>query len=526
MLIQQTGKRALVIAHREELLKQAQEKLASIAPDLKAEIEMADQHASDEAHVVVASIATIGRTNSKRIGRFEPKDFCTVVIDEAHHASADTYRNALKHMGLLKGKEEDDWNKECLLLGVTATPSRNDNKGIDVIFDEVAYKVDILDGIRGGWLVPIHAYRVQTNIDISKVKTTAGDFNLEQLAEEVNVDERNLLIVKSYQERFAGKKAICFAVDVAHAKVLAETFRQAGVSAAYVAGEMKDEERQSILAAYKKGSIHVLVNCMLLTEGFDEPSIEVVLMARPTQSGILFIQMLGRGTRLCEGKDRLSVVDFVDNTYKNNIKTTASLLGINGDVDFMGNDILEYKDKLDKILELAPNMQLKGSSIEELDYIIEQVDLTSGLAVPDEIIEFTTYDWQRYGESSYRINLGKNHYFIIEQTLTGQFIVKDKLWDPAQKKEHMEMLGERPTIEQAVLFADRHIAVKYTDALKLIDTGARWRKEKITDGQAQYLKGYGINDTVLQSLNKGNAARLLDRLFNSKLKMKRKASNW
>lgn len=524
--IQQTGKKALIIAHQEKLLTQAAEELLGIAPDLKVQIEQADKHADDSAQVVVASIQTIGRSNSTRIGKFDPNDFCVVVIDECHHASASTYKNALKHLGLLKKQPEDDelysvlggeaqdndWNKDCLLLGVTATPSRSDNRGIDRIFDKVTFKMDIIEGITAGWLSRIKAWRIKTTTSLADVKTTAGDFNTADLAEAVNKEERNKLIVKEYLTRVRGQKALCFCVDVAHAQEMSREFQKHNVRSEWIAGITPDDDRKRLYKEFEEGAIDVLTNALLLTEGFNCPSIQTVLMARPTQSSILYQQMLGRGTRKSEGKEFLTVIDFVDNSYRNKLQSSASLFGIEQPVDFKGGDILSAKNKIDELLDLAPNIDLEKVDIDKIDYLIEEVDLTSGLKVPSEIELFTTYDWQRYNDN-YRINLGDNHYVIIERDITEHFVVKDRHFNKETKEVIEKPINVYSDIKAAVLGADRFIATQFTEALKLIDTGARWRKMPPSDGQLQYLRKYGVNEAVLSTVNKGEASRLLDKLF-------------
>jgi superfamily II DNA or RNA helicase len=206
---------------------------------------MADKHADeDKADVIVASIATLGRAGSKRLERFDVADFGTIVIDEAHHSSASSYQNVLAHFGLLKvenipndddfvdSEANTDWNNEILLLGVTATPNRQDNNGIDKIYDEVVFNYGIIEGIQDGFLSRIRAYRINTKTSLENVHTRAGDFAQDELADAINNPERNELIVKTYQEQFSGKQALVFAIDVQHAIDLTKHFAKAKVSVA------------------------------------------------------------------------------------------------------------------------------------------------------------------------------------------------------------------------------------------------------------------------------------------------------
>ena len=513
-LKKETGKKALVIAHREELLTQAQDKFYKVDPSLHTEIEQATNHADPNADVIIASVPTIGRTNSTRIQKFNPTDFSIIVVDETHHASAKTYKEVFRNFGILKN--EADWNKDLLLLGVTATPSRNDNQGIDQIYDKVTYNYGIIKAIEDGWLARIKAYRINTATDLTGVRTTAGDFAVGELAERVNNDDRNGLVVATYKNLLENKKALCFAVDVKHAQSLTQLFQSEGISTGIVTGTTPKTERAKLLQRYKKGDIKVMVNCMVLTEGFDEPSIEAILMARPTQSGILFNQMIGRGTRLDEsiGKNELTVVDFNDNTYRHTLKTIASLLGIEKAIDFKGQDILLNKEKIDRLAELAPDYDFEDLDIDKIDYAIEEVDLLSGLQIPSEVSTYTNYEWHRYLKDTYRINLGNNQWLEIGYDIAGEYSVSEHKFDKDTHKTTSKILGNKPTLQDAIESSDKYIRRSYEDRLKLISTNAGWRKTNPSDAQLDLLKKFGVTEAVLKTIDRGSASRLITKLIN------------
>jgi ATP-dependent helicase IRC3 len=515
-----SGKKALILAHREELLTQAKDKLLRINPDLRVSIEMADKYADDErTDVIVASVATIGRAGSKRLERFDPKQFDTVVIDEAHHASANSYKHVLAYFGVLKLQEGDsldtDWNSQCLLLGVTATPNRMDNEGIDKIFDEVVYNYGILEGIRDGWLSRIRAYRVDTKTSLEDVHTRAGDFAQDELADAINNPERNNLVARTYMEQFKGKQALVFGIDVAHAEALTQAFRDQGVYVAMITGDTNKEARKYALTLFHEKNIQVVVNCMVLTEGYDNDTIDVIMMARPTKSGILYQQMVGRGTRIHPDKPHLIVCDFVDNTYRHVIKTTASLFGIPGMVDFAGGDVVDSLEQIAKIRELAPNFNLDKLNFDKLDYIMEEVDLISGLDIPADIKGFTEFAWHRYGENSYRIGIGNQQYFVVEQTITGQWKARMERWDAVAKKLEIEELGEEEALMFIIQRTDKYIASNYEGALRLIDMGARWRKDPPSEAQIKALRRLGVNMEIISNLDKGKASQLQTKLYAS-----------
>jgi len=520
-IAKKTGKKALILAHRGELLEQAKDKLVNVDNTLSAEIEKAQQVAGKDTQVVIASVPTLGRTGSKRIKKFNPKDFGVIVIDECHHASASTYQNILEHFGLLKDQEDpkkegNDWNKSALLLGVTATPSRNDNKGIDQIFDTVAFDYGIIKGIKNKWLSPIRAWRVNTATDLEGIKTTAGDFNLGELSRAVNNEDRNALIISAYNKITPGKQALCFAVDVAHAKELSRRFNKEGIKSDVIIGGLEEDKRAQILKDFSEKKIQVVVNCMVLTEGFDEPSIETILLARPTQSGILFQQMVGRGTRLYKGKKHLTVVDFVDNTYRQRLQTSSSLLGLGSDIDFQGEDILIAKEKIDKLLDIAPNTDLSKIDINNIDYSVEEIDMMSGLKVPDEISPFTKFDWHRYDKDTYKLGTGDNHVMVLTRNITGQYIFKTEFYDKGKGEKMIRELGQWKELDKAIKEVDSYITESHPDSLKLIRNNAPWRKQPLTMQQEQLLRKFRVNEEILKELNKGDAARLITRLISSR----------
>jgi superfamily II DNA or RNA helicase len=305
--------RVLILAHREELIQQARDKLVAFAPWAAGSVGIVKAERDEwEAPCVVASVQTL---QGPRLERYAPEAFALVIVDEAHHAAAPSYRRILDHLGAPH------------VLGVTATPKRGDGVGLHEVFARVVYSYGMQDAIREGHLCDIRQFAVETTTDLDAVATRDGDFVVGQLADTVNTPERNALVVKAFLERGPERKAVAFCVDVAHAQALAEEFRAWEVEAEAVWGAMGDEARAEALARFAAGELQVLCNCQLLTEGWDEPSVACVLMARPTKSRTLYQQAVGRGTRLCRGKPDLLVLDFVDATRRHNLVTTPDLLG-------------------------------------------------------------------------------------------------------------------------------------------------------------------------------------------------------
>jgi superfamily II DNA or RNA helicase len=317
-LLRRRARSALVLAHRDELLAQAAATLRRQWPDAEIGIVRAEQD-EWQAPVVLASVQSL---REARLRRWDPQRFATVVVDEAHHAMAPSYRRILDHL------------RPDLLLGVTATPFRGDGVSLSGIFQRVVYRLGLVEGIRAGHLVDVRAFRVRTDVALDRVGTAAGDFVPGELEAAVNTPGRNAAAVQVYAAHANGRRALVFAAGVVHAHALAQAFRDAGIAAEAVDGGTDPERRRAILHALKDGTLPVVVNCQILTEGFDEPAVEAILLARPTQSLALFTQMVGRGTRPspATGKQELLLFDLVDNTARHRVVSVGDLIGLRREV--------------------------------------------------------------------------------------------------------------------------------------------------------------------------------------------------
>lgn len=296
--------RSLFIAHREELIIQAYNEINTYFP-MHVGIVKGPAFEIDK-RIVVGSVQTL----KNRLDKMNPDWFQLVIIDESHHYMADTYLKVARH-----------W-KPKLLTGWTATPKRLDGLSLSNIFEKIVYQYDIRSGILDGYLSTIEAYQITTSTDISGVKKTAGDFNQRQLSEVVDSESRNNLIVKKYRQYSDGRQTIAYCVDMDHAYNLRNAFRKEGIYAeAVVSDSERCPNRTELVSKFRAGDIPVITNVEILTEGFDYADIGSIIMARPTHSETLYIQCIGRGTRLKSeafkqrhGTDKCIVLDFVDNT--------------------------------------------------------------------------------------------------------------------------------------------------------------------------------------------------------------------
>lgn len=341
--------RAMVLAHTRELIDQAADKIGAVT-GRRPEVEMASQWADmggmwSRAHCVVSSVQTQIRG---RMRRFRPQDFGLVVVDEAHRTTAASYRRILEHYQA---------NRRCKVLHVTATPDRMDGVSLGSVVESVAYQYDIRNAVDDGWLVPIRQTIVRTGeIDYTGIRQSKGDFTAADL-ERVMTAERALHAVCTPTIEIAGRRrTLIFAAGVRHAEMMAEILnRHRPGCAAYVHGGMHRDERKRILTDYQCGRIQFLCNAQVLIEGFDDPGVSCVVVARSTMSRARYAQMIGRGTRPLPGvvdgpetpeerhaaiafslKPDLLVLDFAGNAGKHRLVTAADVLGGNAPPEVIG----------------------------------------------------------------------------------------------------------------------------------------------------------------------------------------------
>lgn len=302
------GDRVLVLAHRGELLDQAADKLLQ-ATHLRCAIEKAESSCLGSWYrVVVGSVQSMMR--DKRLSQFPVDYFDTIVIDEAHHCLSDGYQKVLKHFD------------QANVLGVTATPDRGDMRDLGEYFNSLAYEYTLTQAIRDGYLSPIKAQTIPLNLDLTNVGISGGDFKAGDLD---NALEPYLYqIANEMRDYCQNRKTVVFLPLVKTSQKFRDILCEVGFRAAEVNGE--SEYRTQILKDFDAGKYNVLCNSMLLTEGWDCPSVDCVIVLRPTKVRSLYSQMVGRGTRLYPGKDHLLLLDFLWQTERHELCHPASLV--------------------------------------------------------------------------------------------------------------------------------------------------------------------------------------------------------
>jgi len=302
------GKRVLILAHRGELLDQAADKIRK-STGLGCALEKAESSCIGSwFRIVVGSVQTMMR--EKRLGQFSDDYFDTIIIDEAHHCISDSYQRVLKHF------------PEAEVLGVTATPDRGDMRDMGEYFESIAYEYTLQKAIKEGYLSPIRALTLPLKMDLTGVGISAGDFKAGDLG--TALDPYLDQIAEEMKNYCADRKTVVFLPLVKTSQKFRDVLCEHGFRAAEVNGESSD--RTEILQAFDRGDYNVLCNSMLLTEGWDCPSVDCVVVLRPTKVRSLYSQMVGRGTRLFPGKDHLLLLDFLWHTERHELCHPASLI--------------------------------------------------------------------------------------------------------------------------------------------------------------------------------------------------------
>ena len=302
------GERVLVLAHRSELLEQASDKLKQ-STGLNTATEKAEETSIGSwFRVVVGSVQTLQR--DKRLRKFAKDHFDTIVVDEAHHCISDGYQRVLGHFD------------QANVLGVTATPDRGDMRNLGTYFQSLAYEYTLPKAIKEGYLSKIKALTIPLTLDLSGVGTQAGDFKSSDLSSAL--DPYLYQIADEMAKQCQDRKTVVFLPLVKTSQKFRDILNERGFKAAEVNGESKD--RAEVLKDFEDGKYNVLCNSMLLTEGWDCPSVDCVVVLRPTKVRALYSQMVGRGTRLFPGKEELLLLDFLWHTERHDLCRPASII--------------------------------------------------------------------------------------------------------------------------------------------------------------------------------------------------------
>jgi superfamily II DNA or RNA helicase len=352
------GDRVLIMAHRGELLDQASDKIAKTT-GLGTAVEKAEQTCLGSwFRIVVGSVQSL--QNENRLKKFDADYFDTIIVDEAHHVLSNSYQKVMEHFSGAK------------VLGVTATPDRGDMRNLGNFFESLAYEYTLPKAIKEGYLSPVKAMTIPLKIDFSNVAVQAGDFKVSDI--DTALDPYLYQIAQEMKKYCMDRKTVVFLPLVKTSQKFRDILNSEGFHAAECNGST--QARTEILEDFDKGKYNVLCNSMLLTEGWDCPSVDCVIVLRPTKVRSLYCQMVGRGTRLCEGKENLLLLDFLWHTEKHELCHPASLIADSEEVAQKMTDNMEKQAAIDPMaidLEEAEQTAKEDVQREREEKLAEQL---------------------------------------------------------------------------------------------------------------------------------------------------------
>ncbi|KAF2820955.1 P-loop containing nucleoside triphosphate hydrolase protein [Ophiobolus disseminans] len=518
----------LILAHRRELIEQAARHCTLAYPNKHVDIEMGSNQASGAADITVASIQSI--MSGDRLQKFDPSRYKLILVDEAHHIVSQSYLDVLEHFGL---RHAADWTEKTApaLVGVSATFSRFDGRALGAVIDHIVYHRDYVDMIEENWLSDVVFTTVEMKADLTKVGSGAnGDFQTSSLSSIINTDETNELVVQSWRVKAQGRAStLIFCVDLSHVTSLTAKFREYGIDAQFVTGDTPTKTRGAKIDAFRNGEFPVLLNCGVLTEGTDIPNIDCVLLARPTKSRNLLVQMIGRGMRLHAGKDNCHIIDMVS-ALNSGVVSTPTLFGL---------DPAEIIDKADTkslaaLLERRESEQQREQEAAEVNVRSVPKKLPGSVLFTDydsvhDLIADTSGDqyirnlspnaWVGVGEGKFVLTSNSGNYLVIEPVEKGEGSFKAKYyWKlPADKKVKSpygtpRTIAEGHSFEHVVHAADTYASEAFERIW--IAKNQSWRRSRASQAQVDFINNFRPMEDQLkiEDLTKGKAGDMITRL--------------
>ncbi|KAA1111149.1 hypothetical protein PGT21_036915 [Puccinia graminis f. sp. tritici] len=562
----ETPWRAMVIVNSVELAHQTIRQLKKLFPNTLVGTEQGAKHSSEDAEVVVATYQSLH--SKERYRKFDPAHFKCIIVDEAHHALSSSYLQILSyfnrdidHQNSPRSDNSDNLKPHQVpIIGFSATFSRHDRLALSTVFEEIVYHYELRDMIQAGWLAPARFTSVKVDMDLSKVALTSGkepDYVPDRLAEVVDTDPINQLLVSIYLERAASRKStLIFTINILHMYRLANKFREAGIDARVIFSGTPPLERKILLDEFRSSKFPILVNCAVLTEGADVPNVDCVILARPTRSRTLLTQMIGRGLRKSSGTGKTDclLIDIFGSVERGVI-VNPSLEGL--DPNLIDNGHTEESGYLDGVaavtddLEEADPQHTPSESVTVNRYTYTDFD-SPFKNEPDyknvgDLYRLTRYSWVACGDGIFVLELlGQGHLRIqTEREETGDiryviyFVHTMQRTDPSNNESSRiftkpQLIGTAETIPDAIKTADAFLgkATKTKKSglslgiVRSLERRASWRRLPASEQQITIIKkrlGSKLLEGLAQDfdhLDKGQAANLLTRLnhgFKSRL---------
>lgn len=553
----------MVIVNSVELAHQTIHQLKKLFPKTLVGIEQGAKQSSEDAELVVATYQSLH--SKERYRKFDPAHFKCIIVDEAHHALSTSYLQILSYFNRqvdhrnksLAANADSFTSPQVPIIGFSATFSRHDRLALSAVFEEIVYHYELRDMIQAGWLAPARFTSVKVDMDFSQVSLTSGkepDYVPDRLAEVVDTDSINELLVSIYLERAAGRKStLIFTVNILHMCRLANKFREAGIDARVIFSGTPSSERKVLLDEFRSSKFPVLVNCAVLTEGADVPNVDCVILARPTRSRTLLTQMIGRGLRKSSGTGKTDclLIDIFG-SVKRGVIVNPSLEGLDPSlIESWRADELGDANDGTVVAENSLEEDTPGLvSVNSLTFTDFDSPFGNEPAYknPGDLYRLTRYSWVACGDGIFVLELlGQGHLRIqAEQEETGStrlviyFVrtiqrIDGSNNDASRIFAKPQVIGTAESIPEAIKTADAFLG-QATKSKKIglslsivrsLERRAAWRRLPASEQQitiikkrlgAKHLENMSRQD--LERLDKGQAANLLTRLnhgFKSRL---------
>ena len=539
----------LILAHRRELVEQAALHCENAYPTQTVEIEMGNIHASGAADITVATVSSI--ISGDRIKKFDPQRFKLVLVDEAHHIAAASYMETLDYFGLLHHQAQATESSGSdlpapssvtvptpVLVGVSATFSRFDGVRLSDAIDHIVYHKDYVDMIGDKWLSDVIFTTVQSKADLSGVKHTRfKDFQIGDLSKAVNNPTSNDITVRTWINKAAGRKStLVFCVDLSHVTDLTAIFRSHGIDAKFVTGDTQKSLRSQRLDSFRNGDFPVLLNCGVFTEGTDIPNIDCILLARPTKSRNLLVQMIGRGMRLYPGKENCHIIDMVS-SLGTGVVTTPTLFGLDPAA-------LVNEANVKELREQRESKALEAEREEEAARTVADTPSSSATQIAHKIT-FTDYDsvhdligdtsaekyvrnisnlaWVRVRQYRYVLSDQSGDYVTIEAPGSGEEFsvtyvkrIRDIEQKPGTKAKspymRPQVIAKSLGLSDAVHAADTFASKRFP--WPFVNHGQAWRKAPATEGQLAFINKLRpmADQLTAEMVSKGKATDMITKI--------------
>ena len=488
MLIGERDERSLIIVNRDILVSQTLDKVRMMNPDADIGVVKAEQNELDNK-ITVASIDTL--KNDKRLSQLGT-DYGLVITDEAHHSIAPSYQKVYDYLGI--------GNNGKLHVGMTATPNRTDGKGLVTSYDEVVYEKGLIEMIAHGHLCDLRSEIIQIydpeNKELADILKKSNKLTSKVLTKILALPDVAGHIVREWKRLAGDRQTVAFCAKVEHAYQMAELFRQHGVASEAVTDKTRNEQREQILSDYASGTIQVVTNFNVLTEGFDSPQTSCILVARPTDSDLVYAQMVGRGTRIAPGKEDCLILDIAAISEERNLLQFADLVGRDIGNKSVSETVVEdvkarnaYADELGLASDFTINKTRKGDPF-----------AASRFAWVESKGEYKIYTGYKLGKAYLKKADKLDHYLIV--------------------LEDEQLRPEPLPLDWAMTLVESY--VNKFDPSNFARRNSGWRKQRATGNQRNLITKSGHK--AKEDMTRGEASDIIEKItWNWKPKQKEKS---